>query len=321
MQKLSLNNIDAKQLIKNTLIIIFGTVLLAFGTGVFLVPFNLVTGGMSGLAITLVNFIHVEFLTVDVYVTIMTWTLFVLGWIFLGTDFTLKTLVSAIVYPIALSLFIKLPSPDVMNGFFNLAGNSEYGEIALILSALFGGVFVGAGCAVTFRGGGSTGGTDIIAFIICKYFKKLKSSVVIFAVDAIIIILGILAIGDLVLCLVGIISAFVAALVIDKIFLGESQAFIAHIVSDKYKEINEAIIKKLDRTSTVLHATGGYSGTAKKVVMVSFTMRQYPDFVTYVRSIDKEAFITIHRAHEINGEGWTKNDLEENPPPPQGSLE
>jgi uncharacterized membrane-anchored protein YitT (DUF2179 family) len=55
--------------------------------------------------------------------------------------------------------------------------------------------------------------------------------------------------------------------------------------------------------------------------MVSFTMRQYPDFVTYVRSIDKEAFITIHRAHEINGEGWTKNDLEENPPPPQGSLE
>jgi uncharacterized membrane-anchored protein YitT (DUF2179 family) len=126
---------------------------------------------------------------------------------------------------------------------------------------------------------------------------------------------------NLILCLLGITAAFVGALVIDKIFLGQSKAFIANIVSDKYEEINEAIIKKLDRTSTVLHATGGYSATPKKVVMVSFTMRQYPDFIAYVRSIDKEAFITIHRAHEINGEGWTKNDLENYPPPPKGSLE
>lgn len=212
----------------------------------------------------------------------------------------------------ALSLFVKLPSPDVLGGFFDLSLNENYGQISLILSALFGGVFVGAGCAVTFRGGGSTGGTDIIAFIICKYLKRLKSSFVIFAVDAAIIIFGIIAIGDFVLCLVGIISAFVAALVIDKIFLGESGAFIAHIVSDKYVEINEAIIKKLDRTSTILSGVGGFSGKEKKIVMVSFSMRQYPDFVNFVRSIDREAFITVHRAHEINGEGWTKHDLEEN---------
>lgn len=93
MQKLSLGNINKKDFLKNTLLIVFGTVLLAFGTGVFLVPFNLVTGGMSGLAISLVNFIPIEFLTVDVYVTILTWSLFILGWIFLGTDFTMKTFV------------------------------------------------------------------------------------------------------------------------------------------------------------------------------------------------------------------------------------
>ena len=108
MQKLSLNNIDAKALIKNTLVIIFGTVLLAFGTGVFLVPFNLVTGGISGLSIILVNIIRIDILTVDVFVTILTWLLFFLGWIILGSEFTLKTLVSAIVYPIALSIFIKI---------------------------------------------------------------------------------------------------------------------------------------------------------------------------------------------------------------------
>ena len=78
------------------------------------------------------------------------------------------------------------------------------------------------------------------------------------------------------------------------------------------EEINEAIIKKLDRTSTILSGVGGFSGKEKKIAMVSFSMRQYPDFVNFVRSIDREAFITVHRAHEINGEGWTKHDLEEN---------
>ncbi len=312
MKKLKLDKKALNYFIKNTLTVVFGTVLLAFGTGVFLVPFDLVTGGMSGLAISLVNFIPIDFLTVDVYVTILTWTLFILGWIFLGSDFTFKTFISALVYPIALSLFMKLPSPNVLGGFFNLGGSVQYGQIALILAALFGGVFVGAGCAVTFRGGGSTGGTDILAFIICKYIKKLKSSHVIFVVDASIILFGMLAIGDLVLCLVGIVSAFVAALVIDKIFLGESQAFIAHIISDKYEEINRLIIDKLDRTSTIITAQGGYSGADKKMIMVSFTMRQYPTFETFIRSVDRDAFITVHRAHEINGEGWTKHDLEEN---------
>ena len=260
-----------------------------------------------GFSIILVNIIRIDVLTVDVCVTILTWVLFILGWIILGSEFTLKTLVSAIVYPIALSIFMRLPSPEVMGGFFDIADSGEYSELALILSSLFGGAFVGAGCAVTFIGGGSTGGVDIIAFIICKCCKKIKSSSAIFAIDASIILLGILVFKDLVLCLVGIISAFVVSLVIDRIFHGESPAFIAHIVSDKYNDINEAIIEKLDRTSTILHATGGYSGMEKKVIMVSFTMRQYHDFLTCVKSIDKNAFITIHRAHEINGNGWTNS--------------
>ena len=72
------------------------------------------------------------------------------------------------------------------------------------------------------------------------------------------------------------------------------------------EEINHAIITKLDRTTTILEARGGYSGMSKKVVMVSFTMRQYSTLINIVNIIDKTAFVSIHRAHEINGEGWTR---------------
>ena len=308
MKKTTFTKRDVKRQIKNTLLVALGSVVLAFGAGVFFVPYNLVAGGATGLAIALSNLIPLEFLTVDLCVTILTWVLFFLGWIFLGTEVALKTVVSAVVYPIAFSLFIKIPSQNVLGGFFNLASSESYGAIAVIVASVFGGVFIGVGCALTFRGGGSTGGTDIIALIFCKFFKRLKSARMVFVVDACVIILGMFAIKDFVLTLVGIVAAFVAAIVMDKIFIGQSQAYIAHIVSDKYEEINRAIIQRLNRTSTIITATGGYSGEDKKMVMVSFTVRQYSTVMALVSEIDKEAFVTIHRAHEINGEGWSKYD-------------
>ena len=113
-------------------------------------------------------------------------------------------------------------------------------------------------------------------------------------------------IGDLVLSLLGVTSAFIAAYMIDKVFLGGSKAFIANIITEKYEEINQRIITDINRTSTILDVTGGYSGKQRKMVMVSFTMRQYADIMNVINKIDKNAFITIHKAHEINGEGWTR---------------
>jgi uncharacterized membrane-anchored protein YitT (DUF2179 family) len=108
---------------------------------------------------------------IDIVIGIITWGLFFLGLIILGWDFAIKTLVSTIVYPIAISLFLKMVSPDFLDGIFYLQG-SPYANIALIISALFGGLCVGTGCALTFLGGGSTGGMDILAFMFCKVFKK-----------------------------------------------------------------------------------------------------------------------------------------------------
>ncbi len=307
MKKTSLTKKDVLFYIKNAILVVLGSILLAIGFGIFLQPYNLVTGGVGGLSIVLHELIPLEFMTVDLYVTILTWLFFLIGLILLGKDFALKTLISSIVYPPALSLCMKLVDGEVLNGFFVMSDASGNADIATIaIAAVFGGVFVGAGCAITFRGGGSTGGIDIPALVLAKYFKKLKSSVLIFLFDALIVVLGVIVFKDLVMCLLGVTSAFVVALVIDKVFLGESQAFIAHIVSDKYEEINRAIIEKLDRTSTILDAVGGFSGQDKKMIMVSFTMPQYNKFMQLVSSIDNNAFVTVHRAHEVDGEGFSK---------------
>ncbi len=308
MNKIKYSKKEILIMIKNILLVVIGTVILAFGTGVFLFPFNIITGGIAGIAITLNNLIpEFEFLafkSYDIYVFVVTWGLFLMGLLVLGKSFSLKTLISTIVYSPVFSISVRLVESNALNGFFNIA--ASYPHISVILGAVFGGAFVGVGCAIAFLGGGSTGGTDIIAFVICKWFKRLRSSVIIFLVDIAVVLGGIVVLKDLTLSLLGIASAFICAIVIDKLFLGESQAFIAHIVSDKYEEINKAIIMKLDRTTTILDGQGGFSRKNKKVVMVSFTMRQYSTLINIVNIIDKTAFVSIHRAHEINGEGWTR---------------
>jgi uncharacterized membrane-anchored protein YitT (DUF2179 family) len=279
--------------------------MLSFGTSVFILPFDLVTGGVSGIAIVLDKILPFEFLSIDIIVTVLTWVLFLLGLFILGKNFAVKTLVSTVIYPLGVSLFIKLTDPSFLNGFFCLQA-SEYSEISLILATVLGGALVGAGCAVTFIGGGSTGGVDIIAFTVCKIFKRLKSSVVIFAIDATIVALGMFVIGDFVLSLLGILSAFVAAFMVDKVFLGSSKSFIAQIISDNHEKINREIIQRLDRSTTKVSAVGGYTGNEKIMLMVSFKVNQYAELLNIINKADKNAFVTIHQAHEINGEGWTR---------------
>ena len=298
--------------LKNLALVILGTVVLGFGCAIFVVPFNLVTGGVTGISIIIkaafedlfCNLFGIAELRTEIIIAVVTWALFFLGLICLGWDFAVKTLASTIVYPVAISLFSLLVDENVLNGVFHL-GTSQHSDIALIISALFGGLCVGTGCALTFLGGGSTGGVDIIAFIICKIFKKWKSSTVIFIIDATTVVLGLFVIKDLIVTLLGVISAWICAMVIDKIFLGREQAFTAQIVSDKAEEINVAIREEVKRTTTIFLATGGYSRAEKTVLSVTFSMRQYADLMNAINRIDPSAFVSISRAHEINGEGWT----------------
>ena len=292
-------------LTKNALVII-GTVILAFGSAVFLIPLDLVMGGTSGIAIIIKSFLpqgmDVE-ACVNISVAVITWALFFVGLIFLGRDFAAKTLLSTIVYPLAFPLLSKLVSPDVLDGFFYLQGN-EHGELALVFAGVVGGILLGAGCAIAFLGGGTTGGTDIIAFLIGKFFPKLKISQITFFVDFTIILLGVFAVNDIILSGIGVLSAYVSSLVIDKIFLGGKTAYVAYIVTTTPEQISRDVIKILDRTTTIMDCKGAYSGEHKNVVMISFTMREYREILSIVSKYDKKAFITVDKAHEVSGEGW-----------------
>lgn len=289
---------------KNFLLIVIGTTILAFGVSVFILPFELVTGGVPGIAVIINRLIPIEFITEAMWVTIITWVLFLIGWIILGKSFALKTLTSTIVYSLVVNVAGLLVSPDVLNGFFYLQG-SKYNEIAIVLAAVFGGACVGAGCAITFLGGGSTGGVDILSLAISKYFPKIESSTSIFIIDGGLVLLGMFILNDFVLTLLGIVSAFICALIVDYLFVGKSKEFVAFIVSSSYDEINKQIIEKMDRTTTYIKSKGGYSQKEIDMLMVSFTMNEYSKLLSIVSIIDKNAFVTISRAHEINGKGFT----------------
>jgi uncharacterized membrane-anchored protein YitT (DUF2179 family) len=299
----NVNKKDVRLIIKNISLVVLGTLILAFGTSVFIIPLNLVVGGMSGLAVVVSLLLPEGFMSIELIITILTWLVFFLGLIILGKSFALKTLVSAIVYPVGVSVFSLLARPDVFGGFFVMDADSA---LHIIVAVLFGGVMIGIGCAVTFMGGGSTGGTDILGFIICKFVKKLKSSTAIGFVDAAVVLSGLFAIKNLVLSLLGIVCVFIIAICIDKIFIGTSKSFVAHIITKKYDEINQAVATEMDRTTTIISVVGGFSKCEGKMLMVSFTMRQYSELINIINKHDKNAFVTIHVAHEISGEGWTR---------------
>ena len=293
---------NAYYIAKNILLTVLGTLILAFGTALFVLPYDLITGGVSGLAII---FSHlVPSITTEIWIAILTWSMFVLGLIVLGRAFALKTLISSIVYPLGVALFSPLVSAQCLGGFFNLSLGS-FSDISVLLAALFGGCLIGAGCAIAFLGGGSSGGVDVLSFVICKISPRLKSSRVIFFVDAVIIILGMISTRDFALSLLGILSAFVGALVIDKLFLGRSRAFIANVFSDEYEAINRGVIQNLGRTCTIIDAVGGYSQRKQRMLLITFDFGQYNELLHIIRTHDRNAFITVYAAHEINGDGWT----------------
>lgn len=312
MSKLSLKikeklNSDTLKFLKNTGLVILGTFILAVAVELFILPAKLNTGGVSGIAMCfeyagLTN----DIFTTEVIISLLTWGLFIVGVIFLGWKFSVKTLVSTIFYPIFIFFLEWLVGEFDWLLIINSPTLIGRDAVAQLMCSIFGGACVGAGIAVTFLGGGSSGGVDVITFILCKYFKKLKSSVSIFVIDASIIIAGVIAHPqhDLALSLIGVLSAFIAALMIDKLFIGSSKTFVAYIVTDKYKEITEEVIKLLDRTTSTFDVEGGYSKQMKKMVMVSFTMFQYANLISIIARNDRDAFVTIHKAHEINGEGF-----------------
>ena len=308
------------------ILVLLGTFILAFGTGIFLVPFNIITGGVSGISILLGK---LNILSVDIWSYIICWSLFIIGFFVLGLRFSISTLISTIFYPIFLTILLRTglgesclsllcPKEGIVfrNGNLSVLPSTieALGTGTLLIIALFGGIFVGVGCGITFIGEGSTGGLDILCFIFKKFFN-FSVSVTSFILDALIILVGIIV--DIVNegtsttfieSLIGIIGAFSCAMAIQYIYNGLESSYVCDVITSKPDEINAYVQKELERTTTYFKVVGGYSKEEKTMIRLVFAKREYTTIKDALGKIDPDAFITFTKAKLVTGEGFQNNE-------------
>ena len=298
--------------ITNYFAVILGTFLLAFGSVIFLEKSNLVAGGVSGIAIVVQHAVRLGFndMTIRIYdyvvygLMVIFW---ILGLIFLGKDFALKTLLSSLLYIGFTALFFRVQFFDDLAGKFaglELEENARAGN--LILCGIFGGVFVGGGVALTFVGGGSTGGVDVLQILMAKYWR-IKESISGFILDAIVIVVGMGVMQMWIPALCGILSSFVVAVLIEIVYIKGQTAYQVDIISEKWEEISRYAQDELERGATIIRAEGGYKGEERVILRIVFDQRQYEKIREYIASVDPKAFVTFTQTNAVFGEGFKSN--------------
>lgn len=312
-----MTSLEKKFFFKNLFLIIFGCISLAFGTALFLTKLNIVAGGLSGIAIIVQFFIGDKFFggqSIDILVFIFTWVLWLLGLFTLGKKFAFKTLIATIVYPLALSLFLRVPAfikLSEMIAYYDVNTEIENFTVPignLIICGIFGGVFIGLGVAMNFAGGGSSGGVDVLIAIAHKYLG-VKESIASFVVDSTIILCGMFIIPkNIVPSLNGILSAFVTALMIEYFYNSWQTSYQADIISDNWQAISEAAQNILGRGATIIDAEGGYHGDRRIILRVVFDKTQYKAMREIVAKLDPKAFMTFTQTFGVYGEGFTPNE-------------
>ena len=305
----------------NYLIVTLGCLILAFADAVFIVPLNLVTGGVSSIAVIAQYLFELGGGTMDI-TDIVTWVVQILmlaiSFFFLGKRYTLKTLYASILFPLLYSLFLRFQVGSFITEQLSaptVVGDTSFENLSLtLLAGLFGGALVGASVAINYIGNGSTGGLDVLCSILAKH-TPIKEGVGSFIFDALLIVVGMLFMRDIPHGFIGILSALACALVIQVGYVNMNSYVIADIISSETDKIMQYIHQKMDHATTVIDATGGYSGEGRKIVRVAFNRRELNDLKLFIAQVDPRAFVTFTNASMINGEGFDplpKKSVEQN---------
>lgn len=277
---------------RNTMMIVIANALLAFASALFFVPMNIVNGGMNGLSLVFLSWFNMP---VDVTTAILAWSLFLVGLVFLGKTFTAQTFLSTLLYPIFFFILVRYVDP-------NWIGFSPQEETHRLLASIFGGGLVGLGMGLSFLAGGSTGGFDIVIMLGQKFYEW-KASVTSLVIDVIIIGLGMFTFG-IVVGLYGVIATIVNSIMIEVVFVGLSRVYLVTIVSSKPKDINQFIIEKLERGSTIYMAKGGFKQQPLEVIQVAIQRREYFLLKQKIADVDPSAFVMINQARAVLGLGF-----------------
>lgn len=264
-----------------------GAVIQAVALNVFLIPSQVASGGVSGLA-QILN--HLYGLPVGVLYMLGNIPLIVLGWRYLGgMKFAVRTVITAVIYALAVDLSAPyLPASGIADD--------------TLLNALYGGVIAGIGYGLVYRGRGTSGGTDILARIIAHY-RGIPISQIYMMTDALVMLIAGLVFGWE-NALYAILALYLSGLTAETVSQGQRVVRTATIITDKPVEVAAGIMSQLGRGVTRLDGTGLYTGAARPMLYVVLSRAEVEPIKSIVRNADEKAFLVIGHAYEAMGEGF-----------------
>lgn len=277
-----------KTSIKEFILINIGLLFVAAGVHFFLVPNDLAAGGVTGLSMV-INSI-VPQIPVGGLMLIMNVVLFIIGFIFIGSGFGVKTIYSSLALSGMVMAFEKLvPLKGTLTG-------------DIFLELIFGILVSGAGMGIVFLNNASTGGTDIIAKILNKYFNINIGKGVLMA-DFFITLAAAFTFG-IRIGLYALLGVLINGFVIDAVIEGLQTNKQVTIVTSEVDKVNTFIISMLGRGATIYSAKGAYSNEPKEIIQVILDRKEFIRLRNYIREVDKKAFISVYKVHETLGEGF-----------------
>ncbi|HEX2925724.1 MAG TPA: YitT family protein [Ruminiclostridium sp.] len=289
-------------ILKSYLLITFGAGITALAIDIFLVPYKIAPGGLSGLA-TVLYYLTNGKLSIGITMLAINVPLFFMGYKFIGRKFFIRTLFGTVI----LSVLIDASDKYIGNIAHKLLldGTSSSAAPDILLYSIIGGFLSGIGLGIVLKTDATTGGTELAAKLLNKLFKSLTIGQMLLAIDAIIIMFAIITFNSILIGLYSLVSLFVTIKVIDAIVEGVDYARAILIISEKQDEISRRLLVELDRGVTELKGRGVYSGKDKNVLLCVAARTQVQQLKEIVHEIDKNAFMILTDVREVLGEGFT----------------
>jgi len=277
-------SIYSKYKIKRFIGLFLGLLLIAISFNLFLLPNNIVFGGVSGLSIITKKYFGIN---PSYFILISSVLLLVLSFIVLGKEQTRASILGSILFPI----FIKLTE--------NIGAYLNFETTDLFLCVLFGGVLYGIGAGLVFKAGFTTGGTDIINQIISKYCKVSMGTALLMS-DGLIVLCGGFVFG-IVKLLYALIVLYIISIFTDRVMLGVSDSKAFYIIAEHYEEIKKYILDELGHGVTILDGKGGFTKEKQRILFCVIPTKDYFKLKEGIHEIDENAFFVATDAYEVLG--------------------
>lgn len=273
--------------IKEYFIITIGFIITSIGIQYFYVPSNITGGGLTGISIVINHYL--PSLPIGMIMMAINVVLFVIGFIVIGGNFGAKTIYASFGVSGTLWFIEKVLNPQRLTN-------------DILLSVIIGTLLIGTGIGIVFTQNASTGGTDIIAKILNKYFN-IELGKAIQLIDIFILILVAFTFG-ISKSLYAFICVILNGIVIDKIIEGFSSVKAVMVYSNDCEIIRDYIINEINRGCTLFYAEGGYKNEKRKVVYSVMDRTQLVKLRTFIKKNYPNAFIIVNTAHEVLGQGF-----------------